>query len=261
MNRFLQIIAAGLFLLLGADALAAPSTPTPASDSQDPRAQFEQANQLYERQQFAQAAEAYQQLTQSGRATAALYFNFGNALIKSGQLGRAIINFRLAERLAPRDPDIKSNLRYARSLATGARVDLPQWERFLRSITVNESTAVFVLAYWVWMGLLCAKISKPGLIQSTWTRLAAALVLLSGLLLALTWTSHFKRGTAVVIVKDAPVRYGPLEESQSSHSLPDGTELTLLDQKDQWLQVRDSSGRVGWVRRADLGLVQPPKTS
>src|SRR5437016_6228026 len=61
---------------------------------------FEQANRLYEEEKFTEAAAAYQSMIGNGRVSSALYFNLGNALFKSGQIGRAIANYRLAEQLA-----------------------------------------------------------------------------------------------------------------------------------------------------------------
>src|SRR6476659_1044175 len=73
---------------------------------------FDQANKLYEQGKYGEAASGYGKLAQAGQVSSALYFNLGNALLKSGELGRAILNYRLAQRLAPRDPDIRVNLRF-----------------------------------------------------------------------------------------------------------------------------------------------------
>jgi Flp pilus assembly protein TadD len=72
------------------------------------------ASQLYQAGQFAQAALAYQQLVDQGYADSALDYNLGNAYYKQGDLGRAILNFRRAAELAPRDADIAANLELAR---------------------------------------------------------------------------------------------------------------------------------------------------
>src|SRR6266446_6853706 len=60
--------------------------------------------------------------------------------------------------------------------------------------------------------------------------------------------------SAVVIVPEAIVRYGPLEESQVFYQLRDGMEVSVLDEKqvsgnEAWLQVQDSARRVGWLKR------------
>ena len=51
------------------------------------QAAFEKANTLYKDGKHAEAAEAYQELSQTG-VSANLLFNMGNAYFKAGELGR-----------------------------------------------------------------------------------------------------------------------------------------------------------------------------
>ena len=53
-----------------------------------PGSAFDAANKLYEQGNYKQAAEAYKLLVQKGQVSAPLYFNWGNALFKAGQIGR-----------------------------------------------------------------------------------------------------------------------------------------------------------------------------
>jgi uncharacterized protein YgiM (DUF1202 family) len=57
--------------------------------------------------------------------------------------------------------------------------------------------------------------------------------------------------TAIVIAREAVVRYGPLAESPTAFTVHDGAELRVLDQKDEWLQVSAGPRRVGWLRRSE----------
>jgi uncharacterized protein YgiM (DUF1202 family) len=61
---------------------------------------------------------------------------------------------------------------------------------------------------------------------------------------------------AIVIAREAVVRQGPLDEAPTAFTARDGSELKVLDGKDEWLQVTADSRRVGWVRR-DQVLVTP----
>src|SRR5258708_6882523 len=80
---------------------------------------FDAANKLYEQGKFADAAAGYEKLLQSGQVSEAIYFNWGNALFKSGQIGRAIAAYEQAERIAPRAPDVRANLQFARNQVPG----------------------------------------------------------------------------------------------------------------------------------------------
>ena len=77
---------------------------------------------------------------------------------------------------------------------------------------------------------------------------------------ALLGTAHWERSAtrlAVVVVPEAPARPGPLAESKAAFALRDGTEVVVLDTKDDWLQVRDAGQRAGWVKRDALWPLLP----
>src|ERR1700684_3279079 len=68
---------------------------------------FDSANKLYEQGKYPAAAAAYDKLLAGGNVSEALYFNLGNAEFKMNQVGRAIASYRQAQRLAPRDAELR----------------------------------------------------------------------------------------------------------------------------------------------------------
>ena len=229
-----------LFALHPACARAALST-----------AGFELANKLYEEGKFAEAAAAYEKLAQPGQTSAALCFNLGNALFKSGQIGRAIAAYRQAEQLAPRDPDLRANLQFARNQTQAPTLVPGRWQRWLGRVTLNEWTLLAAGAVWLWLLLLAVLQWRPSLkpvLRSYVLSLAILAGLLCGCVAAALRETRFTR-TAIVVTRDAVVRYGPLAESPTAFTVHDGAELLVLDQKDEWLQVSAGPSRTGWLRR------------
>ena len=248
--RRAEFIRGGVALLCAA-AFALGIGSARADDGQSA---FEQANRLYEQARFPEAAAAYQKIIQNGRVSPELYFNLGNALFKSGRIGLAILNFRLAEQLAPRDPDIRANLRFARNQIDGVPAASVNWRRWIGHLTLNEWTALAITAAWLWFVLLTLRQWRPALrtLLRRWTATAGALALL--LLACLTMACYDRFGvcSAIVVGRDTVVRYGPIEESNRFYTVRDGAELTVLDAKGDWLQVRDRVRRVGWLRREQV---------
>jgi len=228
---------------------------------------FEQANRLYERGQFAEATVAYETLLRSGLTSPALFFNLGNACFKAGQVGHALANYRRAEELAPRDPDIRANLQFARNSVPGASLrPANRWIRWLPRLTLNEAAFVAALALWVWLGLLTLRQIRPATRKPlrALTNLAGLLALLLVAFTAANW--HVRRAvlTAIIVVPEATVHYGPLDESPSAFSVRDGLELGVTDSKEDWLQVTDASRRTGWLQREQVALfpvTAPPAPS
>ncbi len=243
---------ARLFCLL---TLAAALSPLRADDV---TTAFDRANKLGEEGKYAEAAAAYEKMLAVGRASPALYFNLGNALFKSGHIGQAILNYRLAERMAPRDPDIRANLRFARgSVAGSVAAPLSLSQRWTGRLTLNEWSVLSGVAFWLWLGMLVAGQFWPER-RATWRRplLASftALVLFgSGLLVGAG--NRFLTATAIVVEREAVLHHGPLEESPKLQTLHDGQELQVLDRKDNWLQVGGAARGVGWLRRDAVVLL------
>jgi tetratricopeptide (TPR) repeat protein len=238
----LLVVVFGIFL--GASACAA-----------DAIAIFDQANRMYEQGKFAEAAAAYQRVISLGHTSPTIYYNLGNAWFKAGQVGRGIAAYRRAEDLAPRDPNIRFNLNFARKQVSGSntRVSTP-WERWVSRLTVNEWTAASTAAFWFLFVMLMIREARPALRRSLRAYLVSAAIFTVALsaTAGLAVYDHTRIHKAVVIVPQAVVRYGPLEDSKVYYQLRDGSEILVLDEKrsgqnESWLQVRDGP-RVGWLK-------------
>jgi tetratricopeptide (TPR) repeat protein len=223
---------------------------------------FDAANKLYEEGKFAEAVSAYEKLAQSGQVSAALYFNLGNAYFKSGQIGRAIAAYREAQRITPRDPDLRANLQFARNQTPSPTLSPSRWQRWLARLTLNEWTLLAAGAVWLWLLLLAILQWRPALrpvLRNYVFSLAVVGALLCICVLAALRETRFTR-TAIVVTGEATARYGPLAESPAAFTVHDGAELRVLDQKDEWLQVSAGPRRIGWLRR-DQTLLLSGKTS
>jgi tetratricopeptide (TPR) repeat protein len=217
---------------------------------------FEAANKLYEESKFAEAAAAYEKLAQSGQVSEPLYFNLGNAWFKAGKIGRAIAAYRAAERIAPRDPDVRANLQFARNQTPAPTLAPSRWQRWLGRLTLNEWTVLAAVALWLWLLPLALLQWRPALkpaFRIYLYCLATAVVLLCACAFAALKEARLAR-PAIVIVPETSVRFTPLPESATAFTLHDGAELRVLDQKDECLQVTAGPRRTGWVQRSQVLL-------
>jgi tetratricopeptide (TPR) repeat protein len=232
----------------------------------DDAAGFEAANKLYEQNKYAQAAAAYEKLIQTCSPSETLYFNVGNAWFKAGQVGRAIAAWRQGERLAPRDPSLRFNLQFARRKVSGSDSPASGWQRALTALTLNEWSILTSVALWLWLVLLAIRearpLWRPALRGYTATAGATVFVLVACVAAAASF--GLRANSAVVIVPEAIVRTGPLEEARMLHQFRDGVEVEILDRKElnvgdhsqAWLQVRDSANRTGWLKEDQVIVLQ-----
>jgi tetratricopeptide (TPR) repeat protein len=211
---------------------------------------FSTANKLYAEGKFTDAANVYGQILGSSAASPNLLFNYGNAEFKSGNLGKAIAAFRRAELLAPRDSEIRANLAFVRNQVQGATVRESFWQNWLGNLSLNEWTIFAAIAFWLTFLLLAAKQLRPALAaklkSAIW--IFAALTIFSGTILGVQAVNHFSKQTAVVIFAQATARSGPFDDAQNAFAVHDGAELSVLDRRDDWVQVADGSGKIGWLQ-------------
>jgi tetratricopeptide (TPR) repeat protein len=240
-----RLMLLGSIMLLGSTRAVLAGTPASA---------FDAANKLYEQGNFRQAADAYKLLVQKGQVSAPLYFNWGNALFKAGQLGQAIYAYQHAEALAPRDPDIRANLQFARNKVQAPTLLPERAVRWLGKLSLTEWTWLAAAALWIWLLFLAAMQWRPALKPSlqNYVVWGGLFILLVCACFAGSFYFHRFDSRAIVIVPETYARLAPLDESQSAFTLHDGAELQVLDQKDQWLQVRIDPRRSGWIRKDDV---------
>jgi tetratricopeptide (TPR) repeat protein len=240
---------AALLLLLSATTLRAQ----PTADA------FTQANKLYEEGQYAQSAAGYEKIEQAGMVSTALYFNLGNALLKSGQVGRAIRAYRQAEKLSPRDADVRANLQIARRQAGSGNPALPgnRWTRWTGRLTLNEWTAAAAAATGLFFIVLTIRELFPA-----FKKFSAVLTVLPGLAaiglggcLGVAVDLNLVEKSVVIIVPEAVARRGPLPEAQSVFTMRDGTELLVLGGEGDWLQVSDAGRHAGWLWQQEAKII------
>jgi len=215
----------------------------------DVAADFASANKLYAEGKFADAATAYQKILATGSQSPALFFNAGNAEFKAGHLGEAIAAYRQAELLSPRDAELRANLAFVRNQVQGATLRESSWQKWVSTLTLNEGAILTAIFFWALFALLALRQFKPTLapkLQAA-TRLAVALTIFSGAILGLQAANHFNSSVAVVTASDASARSGPFDDAQNIFSARDGAELKILDRHDDWVQVANSTGKIGWL--------------
>jgi tetratricopeptide (TPR) repeat protein len=218
---------------------------------------FSTANKLYAEGKFSAAAVLYESILNSGTTSANLLFNDGNAEFKAGNLGRAIAAFRRAELLAPRNPEIRANLDFVRNQVQGSTVHEHRWQDWLGQLTLNEWTLFTAIAFWLTFILFAVRQLRPALVPAlkSVTSIFTLLTILLGAALGVQAADHFTNSVAVVTAAGAVARSGPYDDAQDAFVSHDGAELPVLSRHDDWAQVTDGAGRVGWMNKKQIQVL------
>lgn len=250
----LALVAAGGVLA----AAAARSFAAPAADEM-PAAKlqqvFSEASRAYDAGRLDDAVSLYEGLLADGHVSAELLYNLGNAYFRLGKIGQAVLDYRRASYLAPRDPDILANLRFAQQSAGALPPTFAVWSRFLLRFSRAEWVVTAVTAYWLAAATACVLILAPRR-RDVFLRAGILLAAVLAVSLAGLWQWHrlAQRPELVVVEPGQQARFAPLDGSTAHFSLPEGSVVRAVDASGPWIKIT-SGKNSGWVRGAGCAAV------
>ena len=225
---------------------------------------------------FRKSAEQWSRAIELGADGPAAWFNLGNALLRGGRVGEAIVAYRRAQRLSPSSEDIAANLaearrRVSRPIEADAN-DLSfstvasWWDLTPASIRIAMAISgwlVFWAVLFVRTGVDRAARRAEGEARSAgWKALLAgslALSLVSTATLALDASVSNWSPVGVVVVDDASLRSGNGAgfETVTVEPLAEGVEFVIEETRPGWWRIRLPDRTVGWISMADAEAVDP----
>ena len=244
-------------------------------DAEQARTVFEDANRTFReagsaadpREAFGlyqSAALRYERLLEEGGIrNAKLFYNLGNAYFRSGDFGRAILNYRRAQALAPSDSNVRQNLEAARAARMDRFAD-PTETRVLRTLLFWHFDLSFGVrlallagfsgAFWA---LAALRLVRPG------KAARPALAVCGGLAAALLLSVCFEgwragdEAAGVVLASESVARKGDGDNYEPAFTEPlhAGAELRVLEKRGDWLQGELPDGRTFWVHGRDVAMV------
>lgn len=219
---------------------------------------FKMGNSLYEKANYTGAIREYQNLIEQGVKNKTVYYNLGNAYYKSNKLGLAILNYKKAYKLSPRDRDIMSNLTFVRERVVDQvkyERPLPQiiWEEIVSTLTFNEWTILCGILYLLFMSLAIFCVFKK--VAAIFYRNLVFIILCAALVLFTSSYLTNKQPEAVVIADEVDVRNGPGENYSKGFVLHEGTEVYVENDSGNWLEISLPNGLKGWIEKEFCGRI------
>lgn len=223
------------------------------STAQDDHAAWLRAAQTaYDSGDYAEAARLYQALVDAGNIDAGLFYNLGSAYYQSEEIGWALLYFRRAQQLDPRDA--ATNRAIARIRAE--RVDFQGEERTLidglatttaRLVTMGELRWIVLAVWGIWFALM----GWWSRCRLRWLRYAVIVsgmvLLLGGGLLVNRMYVEVERPAAVVVAGSVQVMSGPGDEYLPLFRLFTAAELRWIEERYGWVRFLLPDGRQGWI--------------
>ena len=223
---------------------------------------FQAANNLYSQEKYEEAIDKYLEIRNTGFESPELYFNTGNAFFRSNKLGKARLFYERAALLNPSDKDIQANLKYTESFLTDRFEIIPEmfyirWYRNLENSFNSDGWLLLSLLFFgIFLVSAAAYIFLPG-VKMKKTGFYSGMCFF--LLTLFTFIFSVRRyhlqenpNTAVVMDGTVAVKSAPRESGKDLFILHEGTKVWLENDIEEWMEVRISDGRKGWVKKSSL---------
>ena len=217
-----------------------------------------EADALYEKENYTEAAAAYESVLKTQGVAAEVYYNLGNCYYKQDKIPLAVLNYERAFLLDPGDGDIRANL----ALARGKTIDkvvppsemffVTWWRDLINCMSMNEWAILGIVSFVLMLfGILAYMfvshlgVRKVG-IYGAMVLLVVAVI--ANLAAVSQHISQTHRDTAIILSPAVTVKSSPSEKSTDLFLIHEGSKVEILDgSMKEWMEVKFEEGKQGWV--------------
>lgn len=228
--------------------------------AETPREIFRQANLNYENEEYEEAISLYEELVEKDSVALAVFYNLGNSYFKLRKIGKSILNYERALRLAPRDREVRVNLKLAKGMIVdkiqiNARGFLLDMVLFLYDrMSVNELTVIGAIFYFSIISILVFSIFLVTMRRRLFviaSSLGLGLALFTIFLVAKIHSENFVK-SGILLSSKVDVRSGPSKEHAVLFTLHEGTKVRILEERRSWYEIDLSGDLRGWLPKDTL---------
>lgn len=223
---------------------------------------WEAGNKAYIEGNYDKAIEEYNAILDGGEYSMKLCYNLANAYFKSGEIGKSILYYNKALRIAPSQEDIRHNLAIAEAQTKDRIAVIPEFfiNRWLRTMRNSMSCTAWSILSLVSFGVLLCFVLLFLLASRLRWRKAGFYGALCGFVLFVVTTSFavssrndmLLHDEAIVLGSAISVKSSPDNSATDLFVLHEGTKVKVLSEVDEWCEIVIADGKKGWTERKNI---------
>lgn len=216
-----------------------------------------EANQSFSEKKYDAAIVKYQQLLTKNGQSPEIEYNLANSFYQQDELGRAILHYYRAAKLAPFDVDINHNLALVESvqadkLSTIKPFFLIRWLKTARNLLSSDTWAITGLLFVAMFGVcMLGWLFGEQRNQKRKSFFFGLAFLAASTLPFWAATELFQlenhSGFGIILPAEVAIRSAPDPESEIVVSIHEGLKIELLDTIGDWLKIELPNGEQGWI--------------
>lgn len=200
------------------------------------------ANELYKNSRFEEALNEYLKIENKNPF---LYYNIGNTYYRIGKKGYALLYYKRAYYLLPRDTEIRNNIEIIEGKRRFENPIIGFFYRFVNSFSFNESFLIFLIFYGTGTIILTIFFIKRNLKMLIFSIVLIFISLIFSLP-SVYWLVRIN-SKECVIVEDTIGRSGPGDNFQEIIEFKEGISGKVLKRDNEWFLFTNGK-EIGWVK-------------
>lgn len=221
---------------------------------------FTEANQQYNKGNYTAAISLYNSIIENNIESSSLYHNLGNCYYKTQDWANAIWHYEKSL-LLKKNTNTLENLELTKLRIKDKIQPLPElfykkgWNNIINLQTTKSWQILSLICIWI---MLTAYVIKK-FIKYQHKHVLYFLNILLIILLSITFSSYqLKQNTsqAIIFASSVNVNSAPTEKSKTLFSLHSATKVTILDKIDDWIKIKISDGKNGWIKSYNCKKLQ-----
>lgn len=226
------------------------------------KAEFKQANQLYDQELYHDAIEIYEGIVQKGAIDASLYFNLANAYYRTDAIAPSILYYEKALKLDPNNEKYEHNLVLANQRKIDKIEPLPE---FWLSSNFNSISGSYHSDTWAMIMHISLIIALFGFASYIFINkvkmkkislLISSLCIIISIIIYILGDHQYEKDAyaehAIVYDQNVYVKSAPSEKSNDVFILHEGTKLKILDEVNDWINIKIADGKSGWIPSSSI---------
>tara|TARA_B100000424_G_C22836060_1_gene446362 strand:+ start:34 stop:768 length:735 start_codon:yes stop_codon:yes gene_type:complete len=212
---------------------------------------FNGAETFYQNNDFSSALEKYQHYLEENPDSFNILYNIGNCYFKLQQYGKAIVYYKRALQLNPKDTDALKNLELTRQFLTVSIDDSDHFSidffQRLDVLSLNQLYVLFMILFVLLNTVVYFRLKgKKSEFLSNIMYSLLVLVTISGFVFYVKYM-QLTQSEGVVVTKKVAVHSGPSLSLPELFFVHEGHEFIIKKELQDWVEIELKNGFQGWI--------------
>jgi tetratricopeptide (TPR) repeat protein len=217
---------------------------------------FNEAGSAYSNGDYNKAGELYERIIEDYGFSPSVLYNLGNSYAASDRIGRAVLNYERAVRLAPDNSDIINNLQVIKTREGLFDHEPTMQDKLINLLSMGQWSLLAITALAVITALMLLRLKKP--ISRKAVTAINSLATLIIVMAAYCTFAHYQLWSGyIVITPDSRLLISPFSGAASVGDIKPGRKVYILEKHRDFTYVQDEGGRKGWLPSQVLEPIIP----